>query len=175
MTIGEKILYCRKRTGMSQEALAAELGISRQAVSNWETGEATPDTGRVVTLARLFRVSTDYLLLDELTEPNGLPSGEGSGSPEEVSPDEPARAVRERRRRFRIGFGIFFLAAGLLGVVCTLFGAGYAADRLTYWQTELGRFGTALTETWLWMPLFVSIFVIAIGAVILFYEYRRED
>ena len=38
MTIGEKILYCRKRTGMSQEALAAELGISRQAVSNWETG-----------------------------------------------------------------------------------------------------------------------------------------
>lgn len=175
MTIGEKILSCRKRTGMSQEALAAELGISRQAVSNWETEEATPDTGRVVALARLFRVSTDYLLLDELTEPDVPPSSNGSCSPEEISPDKSARAVRERRRRFRIGFGIFILAAGLLGVVCTLFGAGYVAGRLTYWQTELGRFGTALTQTWLWMPLFFSIFAIVLGAVILFYEYRRED
>ena len=67
------------------------------------------------------------------------------------------------------------VAAGLLGVVCTLFGTGYVAERLTYWQTELGRFGTALTQTWLWMPLFVSVFAIVLGAVILFYEYRRED
>lgn len=176
MTIGEKILYCRKRAGMSQEALAAELGISRQAVSNWETGEAMPDTGRVVALARLFGVTTDYLLLDELTSPDvPPPSGEGSGSPEEDPPDGSALAVRERRRHFRIGFGIFFLAAGLLGVVCTLLGTGYAAEHLTYWQTELGKFGTALTRTWLWMPLFVSIFAIVLGAVILFYEYRRED
>ena len=46
MTIGAKIAACRKRAGMSQEKLANELNISRQAVSRWETGEAVPDTER---------------------------------------------------------------------------------------------------------------------------------
>ncbi len=38
MTLSGKILYCRKRVGLSQEALAEKLGVSRQAVSKWETG-----------------------------------------------------------------------------------------------------------------------------------------
>ena len=38
--IGDKILFCRKKAGLSQEALAQELGISRQAVSRWETGDS---------------------------------------------------------------------------------------------------------------------------------------
>ena len=38
MKLSEKILYCRKRAGLSQEALAERLGVSRQAVSKWETG-----------------------------------------------------------------------------------------------------------------------------------------
>lgn len=38
MTLSGKILYCRKRAGLSQEALAEKLGVSRQAVSKWETG-----------------------------------------------------------------------------------------------------------------------------------------
>ena len=38
MTISEKILYCRKRCGLSQEALAEKIGVSRQAISKWETG-----------------------------------------------------------------------------------------------------------------------------------------
>ena len=44
MKLPEKILYCRKRAGLSQEALAERLGVSRQAVSKWETGEALPET-----------------------------------------------------------------------------------------------------------------------------------
>ena len=43
MKLSEKILYCRKRAGLSQEALAERLGVSRQAVSKWETGEALPE------------------------------------------------------------------------------------------------------------------------------------
>lgn len=49
---------------MSQEKLANELNISRQAVSRWETGEAVPDTEKVIQLSRIFHVTTDYLLLD---------------------------------------------------------------------------------------------------------------
>lgn len=67
--IGNKISFCRKKAGMSQEALATKLNISRQAVSRWETGEAVPDTDKIIQLSRLFHVSTDYLLLDEIEEP----------------------------------------------------------------------------------------------------------
>ena len=38
MTLSEKICYCRKKEGISQEVLASRLGVSRQAVSKWETG-----------------------------------------------------------------------------------------------------------------------------------------
>lgn len=60
--IGEKIKELRKKTGLTQEALAEKLGVSSQAVSKWETGAASPDLTLLVPLARLFRVSTDQLL-----------------------------------------------------------------------------------------------------------------
>ena len=73
MTIGAKIAACRKRAGMSQEKLANELNISRQAVSRWETGEAVPDTEKVIQLSRIFHVTTDYLLLDIDEAPQAQP------------------------------------------------------------------------------------------------------
>jgi len=63
--LGEKIHKLRKEKGMTQEELAAQITVSRQAISKWELGEAMPDTENVVQLSRLFNVSTDYLLLDE--------------------------------------------------------------------------------------------------------------
>lgn len=64
MTLGEKIIDLRKKRGLSQEDLAITLGVSRQAVSKWETGEAKPDTDKVVALAEYFEVTTDWLLRD---------------------------------------------------------------------------------------------------------------
>jgi len=66
MMLGEKIQRLRREKGMSQEQLAARLTISRQAISKWELGESTPDTENVVQLSKLFDVSTDYLLNDEM-------------------------------------------------------------------------------------------------------------
>lgn len=48
MTLGERIAYYRKKAGYSQEGLAERLGVSRQAISKWETGEATPDAERIM-------------------------------------------------------------------------------------------------------------------------------
>lgn len=64
MTLGEKITDLRKKRGLSQEDLAITLGVSRQAVSKWEVGDATPDTEKVVALAEYFNVTTDWLLRD---------------------------------------------------------------------------------------------------------------
>ena len=63
MTLGERIAYYRKKAGYSQEGLAEQLHVSRQAISKWETGEATPDAERIIALAAVLGISTDTLLL----------------------------------------------------------------------------------------------------------------
>ena len=62
MTFGQKLQGLRQRAGMSQDALAERLNVSRQAVSRWERDETMPETDKVVALADLFGVTTDYLL-----------------------------------------------------------------------------------------------------------------
>ncbi len=71
MTLSEKILSYRKSAGLSQEELAARVGVSRQAVSKWETGESTPELSKVVLLAKAFHITTDQLLSP--THPNPPP------------------------------------------------------------------------------------------------------
>lgn len=68
MKLNEKIAYYRRDKKLSQEELAAQVGVSRQAVSKWELGEASPDIGKLLALARAFGVTTDHLL-DEDEEP----------------------------------------------------------------------------------------------------------
>ena len=64
MKLHEKIKSPRRSRGMYQEDLAITLGVSRQAVSKWELGDATPDTDKVIALAEYFDVTTDWLLRD---------------------------------------------------------------------------------------------------------------
>ncbi|MDD8049165.1 MAG: helix-turn-helix domain-containing protein [Thomasclavelia sp.] len=60
--IANRLVQMRKEKGLSQEALANELGVSRQAVSKWERAESSPDTDNLITLAKLYGVSLDELL-----------------------------------------------------------------------------------------------------------------
>lgn len=77
MNIGEKIQELRKKKNMSQEQLAEELGISRQSVSKWESGQSVPEINKVIQLSELFRVSTDYLLKGMEENGNNDPSPKG--------------------------------------------------------------------------------------------------
>ena len=74
MMLSEKIHQLRKKKGLSQEALASQLTVSRQAISKWELGESIPDTENVVQLSKIFGVSTDYLLNDEYDSDNDIPA-----------------------------------------------------------------------------------------------------
>ena len=65
MTFGEKLTRLRKREGLSQEALAERLGVSRQAVSRWEQGAALPDAAKLLPCAGLFSVDVEWLLDEE--------------------------------------------------------------------------------------------------------------
>ncbi len=73
MKFGEKLQKLRRQAGLSQEELAGKLSVSRQAVSRWELDGTLPDAGRVAELSRIFSVSADYLLKDELETPDAPP------------------------------------------------------------------------------------------------------
>lgn len=62
MTTADRIQSLRKSKGMSQEELADAVGVSRQAVSKWESEQATPDLEKIVIMSDIFEVTTDYLL-----------------------------------------------------------------------------------------------------------------
>lgn len=89
MKLSDKIWVCRKKAGLSQEALAEKIGVSRQAISKWETGEAAPEITKLPLLARTFQVTADWLLDDEAGFDEEVPE-------EDAAPDESAEAATDR-------------------------------------------------------------------------------
>ena len=79
MILADKIMQLRKKAGWSQEELAEQLGVTRQSVSKWEGAQSMPDMEKILQMSRLFGVSTDFLLKDEL-----------EAAEPDVAPDEPA-------------------------------------------------------------------------------------
>lgn len=67
MTFGEKIQKLRKEAGLSQEELAYQLDVSRQAISKWERDSGYPETEKIVRMSKIFHVTLDYLLNEEDT------------------------------------------------------------------------------------------------------------
>lgn len=68
MTLGDKLAKLRKEHNYTQEQLAELLGVSRQAISKWESNAAYPETEKLIRLGRLYKCSMDYLLMDEVEQ-----------------------------------------------------------------------------------------------------------
>lgn len=68
MILAEKIMQLRKKSGWSQEELADKMNVSRQSVSKWESAQSVPDLDKILQLSKIFSVSTDYLLREEMEE-----------------------------------------------------------------------------------------------------------
>lgn len=72
MELDKKLVALRKKNGMSQAEVSAELGVSRQAISKWEVGDTVPSTGNLKHLSELYGVSLEYLFD---AEENNAPEG----------------------------------------------------------------------------------------------------
>ena len=117
MTLGEKIQDLRRRYAMSQDALAERLEVSRQAVSKWERDEAVPETEKIIRIAQVFGVSTDYLLMDR--EPEEQPWQQTQQQTGQSRSFE-SRAERfVRRHGYKAGY-IMAAAGALVCVICLL-------------------------------------------------------
>lgn len=80
MTIGQKIAEGRKKLGLSQEALGEKLGVSRQAISKWESDASVPEIDKLIVLSKLFSVSVGWLLGAEESQPDISPTPQPKGS-----------------------------------------------------------------------------------------------
>ena len=73
MKLGEKIAARRKDLGITQEAFANQLFVTRQTVSRWEQGSATPDVQTVAEVAKILGVTCDYLINDNMEDADAAP------------------------------------------------------------------------------------------------------
>ena len=139
MSFAENLQYLRKRDKVTQEGLAETLGVSRQSVSKWETGEAYPETEKIIALCDFFRVSMDDLMRGDVASPQEPPAeAEGAAEtvPEHVLPAEelPAeraakdgRITRTRAIGAAVSGGIFLCAAVAFFCLGGLMGAWHPA------------------------------------------------
>ena len=97
MILADKIVSLRKKAGWSQEELAEQLGVTRQSVSKWEGAQSIPDMDKVVQMSRLFGVTTDYLLKDELEEQTAAPVEEESSPLRRVTMAQAADYLTRRK------------------------------------------------------------------------------
>ncbi len=102
MTTGEKITSCRKKIGLTQTELAEKLGVTRQAVSRWESDVSFPETDKLVSMSKLFGCSVDWLLKydGQGDEPQEKISDEQEGEPQEQNSEEPPLNLFEYLRNF---------------------------------------------------------------------------
>lgn len=144
--LSEKIYELRRKNGLSQETLAERIGVSRQAVSKWETGAATPELDKLRALCACFGVT-----LDELTGENL----------QNAVKDEPPPA--HDKNRYTDALGIILCAAGavclvLYGILMLL--RPSAAERISE--------SSAVTLSGSGLLLLVFVLLIAAGAALIF-------
>ena len=109
MNLADRIQQLRKRKGISQEELADRIGVSRQAVSKWESGQTSPDLEKIVLLSEFFEVTTDYLL-------KGVSPAQAQTVPTQI---EPAQTGPDQTASVQSAPGaqIFIIAGSALNLI----------------------------------------------------------
>ena len=127
MNISDKIQILRRDKEWSQDELAEKLNVSRQSVSKWESGKALPDSEKILAMAKLFDVSTDFLLKDE-QEPVFV-DDEQEKQPESQAADAPTENTEKKKHKLsgKKIVAIVVAACIVIAAITPLFFGGYSA------------------------------------------------
>ena len=131
MTLREKLIVLRDRAGLSQMERADRLGVSRQAVSRWESGDTTPTMDKLKTLARIYGVSLDWLCSDAADRE--LPE---AAKPEADRPPDDAPAGKEGEKKQKIRAIAIALAIVVIAFICVWFAARNMSNEADSTQIE---------------------------------------
>jgi len=176
MTFGEKLQSLRQKAGMSQDALAEKLNVSRQAVSRWERDETMPETEKVVMLADLFGVTTDYLLRQQ-------PKQQATDSVQEHKKDWIDKlAYLAKTKGYLLGWLlILWGAADLLGLLVTalmlngFFRLSFQVDIDHIIRNAVVSPMAGVMTGVLWMPALYGFIKIIAGVLVLKYGKRYAE
>ena len=97
MILADKIVTLRKKAGWSQEELAQQLNVTRQSVSKWEGAQSIPDMEKILQMSRIFGVTIDFLLKDEMETAEAAPETETAAA-RRVTMEEAFRYLELRRQ-----------------------------------------------------------------------------
>ncbi len=158
MILADKIIYLRKRAEWSQEELAEQMGVSRQSISKWEGAQSIPDMNRILKLAQIFDVSTDFLLKDELG-PEQLTPSVASDAPEgTVAVDlETAGAYLDMRERIASKTALGVMLCILSPVMLIVLGGACAAARIPVNENQ--AMGAGLMVLMILVAAAVALFI----------------
>lgn len=176
MTFGEKLQSLRQKAGMSQDALAEKLNVSRQAVSRWERDETMPETEKVVMLADLFGVTTDYLLRQQ-------PKQQATDPVQEHKKDWMDKlAYLAKTKGYLLGWLlILWGAADLLGLLVTalmlngFFRLSFQVDIDHIIRNAVVSPMAGVMTGVLWMPALYGFIKIIAGVLVLKYGKRYAE
>lgn len=153
MSFAENLQYLRKREKITQEELAEELEVSRQSVSKWETGEAFPETEKLIVLCDRFAVNMDDLVRGEIAHEQVKTESENTEKDYKVYEDDIGFSKHMDSFSLKISAGVFMI---LMGVALLLTFLAVAETAEKHYVNLLGALGL------------VSLFLPVGGAVFLF-------
>jgi len=176
MTFGAKLQSLRQKAGMSQDALAEKLNVSRQAVSRWERDETMPETDKVVALADLFGVTTDYLLRQQAEKTAGSAGDQKKDWVDKL-------AYLAKTKGYLLGWLlIIWGTADLLGLLATVMALnGFFSFSLNAEINHIIRSVTDISSVagmvtgFLWLPFLYGVVKIVAGVLALRYGKQYAD
>lgn len=170
MILADKIIYLRKKCGWSQEELAEKMNVSRQSISKYESAQSVPDLDKILRLCQVFGVSADYLLKDEIEEPELKEDVYEPLNVKHISPEFANEFMEQKKKsalKVAIGSAICVLSPIALLLMCGLIEAGYINEN------EGVAIGLAVL---LCMVIVAVVFFIFNGSIMSDYEWiQRED
>ena len=155
MTMGEKLQLLRKSRGLSQEQLAAELDVSRQAISKWECGDSTPDLDKLRAICTYFGVTTDHLIWENQED-----------APKAAVPAK-ERAARGRNEVFSNALLSALLLAGIAALWSSL-RISFANDAMVHIIRAVAAIAAAILSMTAWKQRgrVIAPLIAATGAVL---------
>ena len=149
MALSEKLYTLRKKSGLSQEQLAEQLNVSRQAISKWESGTSIPESDKLISISNYFNVSLDYLMKEDNAQ-----SKDESQTEKTVSAQAADRTQKSVGFTICIGGIICLIVWGLLSMLNPS-----ASDRISE--------SSMITIDGNGVFLILSVVAIVVGAVLL--------
>lgn len=146
MILADKIIEERKRIGLSQEELAEKLNVSRQSVSKWEGAQSIPDINRIIMLAEIFGVTTDYLLKDDAMRDAGDSVKESAEHPRnarKLSLEEASEFLRLRKSYApKFALGVMLCIWSPISII--LLGGLYEEKTINISENAVGGIGVSV-------------------------------